>query len=340
MSSSIRILWIDDDYVNHEDDAKNLESEISNLTVEIIHPVDLEKKLKSKIKKPDLFLVDFFLNQIPAPDGRIFPDRGLTVAGKLKERYPELPIYGVSHEEKRGMFDTDAQAAKSVFDKQLTFETVQNDGAKILYWDARDFRIIRIAEKENIDALLSTLKAPESIKDRFQLVLPDALRNGLGTKKEGNSIAFGRWILEKFLPTPGFLYDDLHAATHFGLTETAFKRISKEKRFKKIKYSGIFSKTSSDLWWVSELNNLVFSSPKAKKIDSDTTWEIAPSIFGISGVESSKCVVCNEPYPELVGINLDDENKLLPVHYRCSEPYPSKKRELFFDEIRGFKVNQ
>jgi len=339
MSSSIRILWIDDDYVNHEDDAKNLESEISNLTVEIIHPVDLEKKLKLKIKKPDLFLVDFFLNQIPAPDGRIFPDRGLTVAGRLKERYPELPIYGVSHEEKRGMFDTDAQAAKSVFDKQLTFETVQNNGAKILYWDARDFRIIRIAKKEDIDALLSTLKAPESIKDRFHLVLPDALRQGLGTKKEGNSIAFGRWILEKFLTTPGFLYDDLHAATHLGLTETVFRRISKNKKFNRIKYSGIFSKTSPDLWWVSELNNLVFSSPKVKKIDSDATWEIAPTIFGIAGEECSKCVVCSDPYPELVGINLDNENKLAPVHYRCSESYPSKKREMFFDEIRGFKTN-
>jgi len=340
MSSGIRILWIDDDCVNHKEDAKNLEYEMPNLTIEIIHPTILEKKLKSKTKKPDLFLVDYFLNQTPSPDNKKFPDKGLTTAGRLKENYLELPVYGVSHLVNEGMFDSAAQAANSVFDKIFTFQTIQNNGANILFWDARDFKIIRNVQKEDIDALLSTLKAPDSLKSRLQLVLPDALRKGIGTKKEGNSIAFGRWMIEKFLQTPGFLYDDLHAATHLGLTETAFKRISSDKKFKKIKYSGIFSKTSPDLWWVSELNNLVFSSPKAKKMDCDTTWEIAPSIFGISGEECSKCVVCGEPYPELVGINLDNEKKLAPVHYRCSEPYLSKKREMFFDEIRGFKINQ
>jgi hypothetical protein len=340
MSSHIRILWVDDECENHEEDARNLEHEIPNFTIEIIHPTELERKLKSKTKKPDLCLVDYFLNQTPSSENKKFPDRGLTAVGSLKENYLELPVYGVSHLVNDGMFDTAAQAANSVFDKIFTFQTIQNDGAKILYWDARDFKKIRNTEKENIDALLTTLEAPESIKSRLQLVLPDAFRKGLGTKKEGNSIAFGRWVYEKFLQTPGFLYDDLHAATHLGLTETAFKRISQNKKFKKIKYSGVFSKTSPDLWWVSELNNVIFSSPKAKKMDCNTTWEIAPSIFGISDEECSQCIVCNESYPELVGINLDDENKLAPVHYRCSEPYPSKKRELFFDEIRGFRINQ
>src|SRR5271157_830050 len=113
MSSGIRILWIDDDCVNHKEDAKNLEYEMPNLTIEIIHPTILEKKLKSKTKKPDLFLVDYFLNQTPSPDNKKFPDKGLTTAGRLKENYLELPVYGVSHLVNEGMFDSAAQAANS-----------------------------------------------------------------------------------------------------------------------------------------------------------------------------------------------------------------------------------
>ena len=344
MSTDIRILWIDDDCENHKEDAKNLEHAMPSLSIEIIHPTKLEEKLKLEQKNmPDLYLVDYYLNEKPSSaGGEKYPDRGITVAGKLKENYPNFPVYGVSHRDDKGIFGNESQAANSVFDKILTFKILQDNGANILFWDAKDYEKIRNIRKENIDDLFLILKVPDSIKCRIQLVLPDTLRKGLGTKKEGNSIAFGRWVFEKFLQTPGFLYDDLHAATHLGMNEAAFKRISQdkkyEKKFKKIKYTGIFSKTSQDLWWVSELNNLVFSSSRAKKIDHNMTWEIAPILFNISDDEYSKCIVCNEPYPELVGINREDEKNIAPIHYRCSETYPFKKQELFFDEIRGFNL--
>jgi len=337
MSTKIKILWIDDDCENHREDVRNLEGENSNLIIDIIHPTKLFDKKSLKKANYDLFLLDYFLNEMPSSDGSKYPDEGLTIAGKIKEKHPELPVYGVSHQENKGMFGTASQPSKAIFDKIFTFLEIQRKGANILYWDAIDFKKIRKIPKEDVDALLTLLKAPVFSQSRLKQVLPDDLRRGIDTKREGNSIAFARWTQEKLLSIPGFLYNDLQAATHFGMTEEKFREVVQESKLKKAKYIGIFSKTSPTLWWVSELNNFIFSSSKAKKFKFNNTWELAPLIFKIEEGDFSKCAVCNECYPDIVGIDLADATHHAPIHYRCSEPYPAIKRELFFDEIRGFK---
>lgn len=337
MNTRIKILWVDDDCENHREDARNLESENNNLIVEIVHPTKLSSKITSKKAKYDLFLLDYFLNQMRSSDGDKFPDEGLTIAGKIKENYPELPVYGVSHLVDQGMFGVAAQPSKAIFDKIFTFQEIQRKGAHILYCDALDFKIIRNIPKRDIEALFKLLKAPENVQNRIKQVLPDDLRQGIDTKKEGNSIAFARWTQEKFLRIPGFVYNDLYAATHLGMTLGKYLEIAGNSKLGTTKYSGIFSKTSPTLWWVSKLNNIVFSSSLAKKSQYNNTWELAPLLFNIEKDDYSKCVVCKERYPDIVGIDLADETHYAPVHYRCSESYPAAKRELFFDEIRGFK---
>ena len=314
----------------------------------MVHPTNLGGKLTElrKDKKiPDLFLVDYFLDEIKFEgegNGK-YQHRGLAVAGRLRELAPECPIYVVSQKDtkKEGIFLTEAQAARAVFDKILTFKEIQREGPNILYYDAIDYRYIRKSTRRDLKALFKLLQAPDDLVERLKLILPDELREGLASLgslsyPEGNAIAFAKWAREVLLTTPGFLYDELHAATYLGLTIRAFRTISKE--LKKANYNGVFSRTTPHLWWVTKINQMIFSFPKAKETNKTNPWELSPIVFNFHKKAQARCIICGEFFPETVGINLRDDSDLKPIHYRCSIPHPNKRRELYFDEPRGFEI--
>ena len=340
-NEKVKILWVDDEVTDHTEDAKNLKYAKKELDVTIIHPTNLNSELyqfKKSKKMPDLFLVDYFLDEIKFEgegNGR-YQHRGLVVAGRLRELVPEYPIYVVSQKDtrKEGIFLTEAQAARAVFDKILTFKEVQREGPDILYYDAIDYRLIRKSTRRNLKALFRLLQAPEDLAERLKLVLPNELREGLASL--GNAIAFAKWVREVLLTTPGFLYDELHVATYLGLTIKAFRTIS--KKLKQANYNGVFSRTTPHLWWVTKLNQIIFSFPKAKETNKINPWELFPTIFNLHKSAQARCVICGEFFRETVGINLKDDSDLKPVHYRCSIPHPNKRRELYFDEPRGFEI--
>jgi CheY-like chemotaxis protein len=339
----MRVLWVDDDTEKRKKEAKLLEQlflEVfgkEGLSIEVIHPEKADSRLRYKQKKPDLFLVDYNLNQIPLEGGDSYPYKGLTIAGMIRDLYPEYPIFVVSQDENAEIFREKSQAAKSSFEGQLLHKKLQRVGHHLLYFYARDYRKIREVKDENINEIFRLLKAPLEIQNRIKLVLPDELKHGFDKGRAGNSIAFAKWLQEIFITEPGFLYSDIYAATHLGLTVEAFNRISQEnKKFMKARYSGIFSEVNEPLWWVTGLNKLVFSTPKFSRLGIDNTWEIGPKLFNVNENEYAKCAVCGEKYPDIVGINISDSNERKPIHFRCSSSYTDKKRELYFDEYRGF----
>ena len=347
-NGKVEILWIDDEVTDHTEDGKNLEYLRKGLKVSIVHPKNLDNELtelKKTKKTPDLFLVDYFLDEVKFEgegNGK-YQHRGLAVAGRLRELAPEYPIYVVSQRDtkKEGIFLAEAQAARAVFDKILTFKEVQREGTNILYYDAIDYRSIRKSARRDLKALFNLLQAPDDLVERLKVVLPNELREGLallGSRSypEGNAIAFAKWVREVLLTTPGFLYEELHAATYLGLTIRAFRTIS--KKLKQANYNGVFSRTTSPLWWVAKLNQMIFSFPKAKETNKTNPWELSPIVFNIPEKMQAKCIVCGELFPESVGANLKDDSDLKPVHYRCSIPHPNKRRELYFDEPRGFEI--
>lgn len=342
-AKNVEILWVDDEVAEHGEDARNMESVRKELKVTIVHPGNLQSTLGTLKKMPDLFLVDYFLDELEGDNNRKYEQRGLAVAGKIRELEPEWPVYVVTNKgnKKEGILFSEAQAAIASFDKILTFKEVQREGHDILYYDALDYRSIRDAPRRDPKAIFKLLEAPDNIKDRLRLVLPNELREGLSPSRalkypEGDAISFAKWVRLVLLSIPGFLYDELHAATYLGMKADFFRRIY--SKLKRAKYSGIFSRTNPSLWWVSKLNDILFSSAKAQKSDRTNPWEVGPIVFGLTDAQQAKCVVCNKSFPETIGIDLKDDKNLKPVHYRCSIPHPAKKRELYFDEPRAFEL--
>lgn len=342
MTRNVRVLWIDDDPKRGED-ARNLASVRKNLTVEFLHPRDLDEKLGQYKDSDgtgwDIFLVDYYLNQ-KEKDSQRYEYLGLTVAANIREKFMEYPIYLVTArmDDGKAKLDGWAQAAEASFDAILTLKDVQRQGA-IIYYDALDYQSVRQCARGNLEALLELVAAPQGVRGRLKLVLPDELRGGLaptrGINVEGNVIAFTKWIRELLLVTPGFLYDELHTSTYLGINIKTFAKLS--TRFGRAKYSGIFSRTTTSLWWVSELNDILFSYSRAQKVRGANPWEVTPVVFNVSDQHRTRCAVCGELSPETVGMNLQDDDDLSPVHYRCSQPHPKKTRKLYFDEPRAFK---
>jgi hypothetical protein len=344
MTSKVKALWIDDD-LTHLDDARNLRSR--RLGVDFSRPEKLVERLAPIAadghETPDIFLVDYYLNEIADQNHQKYPNQGLTIEAQIRERFPEYPIYLVTHimtDSEEARLGGSTHAVKSSFDKILTFKEVQRHGEEILYYDALDYRKIRTSPTQNQETLYSLLKAPIQVKEELKLVLPSQLRQGLATVSEtspykGNAIAFAKWVRDLLLLEPGFLYDDLHTATFLGIKLSGLQKLTDE--LKKARYSGIFSKTSKGLWWTSKLREIIFSSPRARESTSTSPWEVAPIVFKVPKRDRSVCAICGDSLPETVGINSEDDRDLKPVHYRCSEPHPNKKRELYFDEPRAFR---
>ena len=340
---NIDVYWIDDDVSDRNEDVANIENKNKNLKLILIHPDEFVNHIYEKVnskKQPDLFLCDYFLNRIiNEQTGKKFPHQGFTVAGIIREKYPEFPIYGVTvedSEKSNGIFGSRAQAAEEVYDKIFSLRIIKDEGYKILYYDAIDFERIRVSKRGNVNTLLDLLKAPLVDSNRLRLILPNDLKKGLKFYDSGNSIAFSRWVLKDLLFTPGFLYNKLQSATHVGMTTVTFERHI--NKFNESKYTGIFSETSEPLWWVSKLDEKIFSYQVSKKSSEVSTQKLATKIFKLSKNQSAKCIRCGELFPETVGINLDDEDDKKPVHYKCSIPHPKLKNKMYFDEPRAFKL--
>lgn len=342
--NEVNVLWVDDDVIDHTEDAKNLMLARKGLGVELVHPIDMSNRLselESSNEVPDLFLVDFFLDEIPGRSERKYDHRGLAVAGKIRERQPERPIYVTTQKEmerEEGIFASEALAAKVTFDRILAFKDIQRVGQNTLYFDSLDHRLIREAPRKNVDEIPRLLKVPDDAWETLRHVLPDELREGLAPfgstqRAEGNVIAFARWVMHHLLRIPGFLYDELRASTYLGMTTESFRELASE--FESARYSGVFMATNPSLWWVTELGLILYFRAESMKVEKTDPWKLAPTVFDVAERDLAVCAVCGKPFPETVGQDIDDPSISRPVHYRCSRHHPQKRRELYFDEPRA-----
>lgn len=343
MNQTVRIVWLDDE-IDHKKDAENLSSSRDQLEVIFLRPEDFDDFMKEVVEgktEIDLYLIDDRL--FKKEKKRRMKARGFSYAASIREKFQEIPIYLFSAvRDVSGVFVDLAEAAKNLADRIIDLKDVLREGSDFLYYDALDYRKIREARRNDVSVLYELVKAPPLDQPRIELALPDDLKGGLssiGGSTEftsGNAIAFAKWVRRKLLELPGFLYDSLYAAIKLGVTQSFF--IGKATTFDEAKYKGVFSKSSEDLWWNTELDRIVFDIAREEMSDEATTdvREILRSYYGLSNEDLPRCAFCNKLYPDTVGLNKYDPYEREPVHFTCSDPHPKKMRVLYFDEIRQF----
>ena len=123
--------------------------------------------------------------------------------------------------------------------------------------------------KANFRIIMDLLKASEFDREVIRQILPQYLRDS-----QADEHLLRCWAIEVLIARPGFLYDDLHAATQLGVTIEGFRKILKKyPEFRKAKYTGIGMWEGRDHWWRGELLSALGYYDK-----SSTAWEKGISI--------------------------------------------------------------
>ena len=233
-----------------DDDRRALARRIENLggatfTVQPLAPPtnlnDMECVLGSS---PDLVLIDYELDSVQ-PDSSIANYRGTTLAARVREESPELPIVLLT----RSNLGTWLEAQRTV-EAGPIFDDV-------LYKE-EDLRHRPGASHGKLVSLARGYRALSESKERTSADLLEMLR----TNQEGSQAASeaqppsehwavfeaANWIRSILLRYPGVLYDDAHAATALGVSKGDFLNDAMQDLLKGAEYRGPFCE-EYQRWW-------------------------------------------------------------------------------------------
>jgi hypothetical protein len=311
--------WIDDDPRRKK--AKNsLEEKSDRFNIEFESPENIDEMNT----EPDLALVDWKLNT----DG--YSGKGLSMEAKIREMYPEVPIYGFSGEpdEAKDLSMTTERFDQGVF----SFSTITGDKGFVdsIISDIEDYKTVSQARGEELDALYSALAVPKNDQKRVKSVIPREFSDGIRDGEE-SPLNFSQWVLDRFLETPGPLLDETWAATTLGIRPEAFEdywdKLLSSSDVEDVEYSGVFSHQADFFIWESQMVEVLvslLSESKAAEMAQETC-RMGANILDVAEEDISRCKVCDEKFPGTVAAAGEGESAKYPVHYHCSDVHHSRE---------------
>jgi hypothetical protein len=229
---------------------------------------------------PDLLIIDHIFSKAGKMPLRIV---GSSIAHILRKQWPDVPIVCVTAMldiREHVWFDQeDLSEYTAIFPYTNLASHVED-----LYAIARDFTKLRPKQREAVIQLARQLGVPKYDRDTFGKALPDEFHAG---RHPTTHHRLARWIFNILLRRPGFLYDELRAATYLGLNLPGFRKVS--TLFKAAEYRGPFHSSTRQRWWLSQLQELLYV--KAKNASSDLPQLVGRTLPGISTADHSRCYV-------------------------------------------------
>ena len=233
-----------------DDDRRALARRIENLgdttfTVQpLAPPTDLNDMEFVLGSNPDLVLIDYELDSAQ-PDSSIANYRGTTLAARVREESPEVPIVLLTRSNLGTWLEAQRTVeAGSIFDEVLYKE--------------EDLRHRPDASHSKLVSLARGYKALGETEDRTSADLLEMLQ----TDEEGSQAASeaqppsddwavfeaANWVRFVLLRYPGVLYDGAHAATALGVSTKHFLNDDMQQLLKSAEYRGPFCE-EYQRWW-------------------------------------------------------------------------------------------
>jgi CheY-like chemotaxis protein len=305
VKKKIKIKWFDD-YPLNESHAismqKNLNCEVNFIGIKGFHIDDLNKKLKElETKSPDLIIIDHRLNNL---NGN-YPLTGSTVAEMIREKLPEIPVVGVTSIDINRDIDFNQRSSyEAIFELSKI-----SDNYETLISIADSYSHLRKNPIKDIQGILDSLRAPREEHERLRTIIPQNLKENFNDKSFIQRLS--KWIRRHLMQNPGFLYDDLWAATLLGIKLNSFNKI--KDIFKKSEYKGHFADKSNTRWWSITLKKLLYQ--KIKNAKYEDTFKIGYKLKGLSSADRCTCYACKELYPETVAFVDEKHTERAPMHF-------------------------
>jgi hypothetical protein len=336
------LYWIDDEYDNRKPTGASERALKNSLGVDFkAPPFPNHKEFAEFITKlPENktygVLMDYKLTNVGANFGTEY---GTTWAAQLRALKPSIPIVGVSFEDEREVPRFRMESFLAFFKRSLFHHgkpPVQE--LRALFegysevWKARSKR----KSASGLDLLERLVKAPEEASDLLRVAIPPALR---GSWDDETPHAASRWIWHQFQGEPGFLFDELEAATFLGITKDAFLGYA-VNAFASARYTGTLACEARPRWWVCQMrgaleqqigHNLVGPAAQSREdlllslgIKKDKIAALFAKAYGRHGYDQPpECVAykdqnsknegrCNERVPALLKDTLIDEEDANP----------------------------
>ena len=102
-----------------------------------------------------------------------------------------------------------------------------------------------------------------------------------------------KWVRSVLLQNPGFLFDELHAATFLGLSVTGFQKV--KPMFEAALYCGPFATGSRPVWWQTSLKDCLYQRVGVDA--SDYTQAAGRTLLAFEEDDFCKCYVCGNLCP-------------------------------------------
>lgn len=328
MKKKLKFLWIDDEPQRRKFAAENMRDELNvEMSFVSVENQDIDKSLQSVVStysQPDLIIMDHYLNNTLS----IGYKRGSTAATVLHEKWPECPIVSVTAVDIKRDVDT---RQRSAYENMFADHKISDHYQTILSI-ANGFKKLKDNRPKNISELLDKFCCPSEDRERITKILPVEIKEDKNFTDQSLSIEVYRWFNSVLVARPGFLYDKLWAATYLGLTEKGFETVG--KIFEPAKYQGVFSDSSNERWWKSQLSEIVAEKTNSVGLPWITGRELVkqkPDFF-------SKSFKTKKEFPEIVAA-LDESAGATwhPMRLEETEPHPQFEDMLFFEQLRVMK---
>lgn len=320
MSTSRRIVWIDDN-PDRASTAEAVDAVFIDVKGKDIAQV-IEELLKGS--PSSLVILDHILDKTSTKNP-VF-QKGSTIAEAIKEKWPFCPVVGITNVDNFNDIDLRTKHTYDVIFPFYDFgKYIQRIGAI-----KRGFALVTKTKPRTARKLVQLLRPPVDDMERLLAALPDDLKEKEYSKDASVASRLHDWV-NHLLERPGFLFDELWAATFLGLTEKGFEKVS--RRFVRGKYTGVFAYQNEPRWWVTQLSVILYKqrSPEANEL----SWHTGRRLPGIKKQYFSRCCACKDESPPETVAYLDAAGtQRHAMHLKCTEFHPHHKRELYFEDIR------
>jgi len=273
---------------------------------------------------PDTILIDQQLFISESKD-QILDINGVTLSMHLRQKYSDVPIFiftndNIPNIKKSKYFDSEGYIDE--FFLKSNYADKEQISESLLIKISEGYQKLREKKFKSIEDIINSLNIPE---DSFELILEDLYQTIPEELLDDDTILYyqvAKWIRKILMKYPGILYDEVHAATYFGISVDSFKKESIQDFFKTAKYSGPFS-NEKNMWWKSELsecaNNFMdpeeFMMPYSEGFQK--TWQKkngikldpAVSIYNDESPADYVCCVLNKPVMMKYTLKYHNDNR-------------------------------
>jgi hypothetical protein len=305
-------------------------SRAPDFACKLIPPPEMSALDDAISESPDLFLIDYELNQ-KQPTGAKVSYKGTTLAAEIRARFPDRPIVLITRESVLNLLDR--QTRRQIIEKaqpcdELLYKRQLDDNLdetrQALITLVQGFKALRGIQDKNWDKLAEALQANEEESRLLREAVPPLKKN------EWIVTGAANWLRNVVLEYPGILYDPIYTATRLGISLDSFFSEEVQQLVAPARYNGIFA-PSEGRWWKSRLFRLAKPFILEQDISGPQNRAFAEAFYKKSGKQltPANCVWDHTPIADWVCFVMKQ-----PVKIKHSLRYYPDSRPSVMDDAR------